>query len=97
MRVLEKPHEFCWDKGNSNKNRKHNVEDQECEEVFIDERKRTFRDTIHSHREERFRVIGKTKRGRLLFVVFTIRKEKIRIISGRDINKKEVQLYEKAA
>jgi len=39
--------------------------------------------------------MGKTKQGRLLFVVFTIRRKKIRIISARDTNRKEELLYEK--
>ena len=45
--------------------------------------------------EERFLIIGKTKKGRLLYQIFTIRGDKIRVISSRDINKKEVGLYEK--
>ena len=89
--------EFEWDKGNSGKNLSHHVEDQEAEEVFFDDRKRTFTDEIHSGHEERFCIIGKTKQRKLLFVVFTLRHQKIRIISARDVNKKEVGLYEKAA
>lgn len=87
--------EFEWDKGNINKNRKHGIEDKESEEPFFDIKKRTFRDHVHSKDEERYRIVGKTKKGRLLFVVFTKRGEKIRIISGRDINRKEVSLYTK--
>lgn len=59
-----------------------------------DERKKTFKDKLHSDGEERFRIVGKTKKGRLLFIAFTIRKSKIRVISARNINKKEVYLYE---
>src|SRR3989304_854535 len=97
MMVVKDALEFEWDKGNINKNKKHNIEDKEAEEVFFDERKKTFKDKLHSGGEERFRVVGKTKKGRLLFVVFTMRKGKIRIISARDINKKEVSLYEETA
>ena len=94
MKVYKELFEFEWDKGNIEKNKKHKVEDKETEEVFLDERKKTFKDKLHSDGEERFRVVGKTKKGRLLFVAFTKRKNKIRIISARDINKKEVYLYE---
>jgi len=87
--------EFDWDKGNSGKNTKHRVEDKEAEEAFFDKAKKTFKDRVHSGQEERFRIVGKTKKGRILFIVFTIRKNKIRIISARDINRKEVGLYEK--
>lgn len=91
----KEPVEFIWDKGNKDKNWvKHKVTDQESEEVFFDEEKKTFKDKLHSKGEERFRIIGRTKRGRLLFVVFTIRRNRVRVISARDINKKEVKLYE---
>ena len=95
MVVIKEPVEFDWNKWNIGKNKKHGVDEKEAEEIFQDERKVTFKDRVHSDFEERFRVIGKTKCKRLLFVVFTIRKEKVRIISARDINKKEVFLYEK--
>lgn len=96
MKTLPKPIEFVWDKGNSAKNqKKHNVTDQEAEESFTDEKKKIFTDHIHSGKEERFRVVGKTKNRRLLFIVFTIRNKRVRIISARDTNKKEVDLYEK--
>lgn len=94
MRVDKKPIEFLWDRGNSVKNTKHNVTDGESEEVFLDKNKKTFTDTVHSQHEERLRVVGKTRKGRLLFVVFTKRDIKIRIISARDVNRKEVSLYE---
>lgn len=94
MKTLKNLVEFEWDKGNMGKNKKHGVEDREAEEVFLDERRFIFKDRLHSKNEERLRIIGKTKKGRLLFIAFTIRKNKIRIISARDINKKEVYLYE---
>lgn len=86
---------FEWDKGNINKPKKHNVNIAECEEIFFDLNKKTYRDVLHSQKEKRFILLGKTKKGRLLYVVFTVRGEKIRVISARDINKKEVYLYEK--
>jgi uncharacterized DUF497 family protein len=87
--------EFEWDKGNFGKNKKHGVQDPESEEVFFDDHKVIFTDHLHSHNEERFRLLGKTKAGRLLFLVFTKRGKKIRIISARSVNRKEVHLYEK--
>lgn len=51
------------------------------------------KDKFHSGKEERFIILGRTKEERLLFVVFTIRDKKVRIISTRDINRKEKQLY----
>ncbi|MBI4262329.1 BrnT family toxin, partial [Candidatus Uhrbacteria bacterium] len=87
MKVFHIPLEFEWDKGNSNKNlAKHRVSDAECEEIFFDHAKRIARDALHSGGEERHVVIGKTKAGRILFVAFTARKQKVRIISARDLN-----------
>ncbi|PIV02087.1 hypothetical protein COS54_00055 [Candidatus Shapirobacteria bacterium CG03_land_8_20_14_0_80_39_12] len=93
--VIKEPVEFEWDKGNIGKNQKrHGVNEKEAEEPFFDNKKKTFKDYLHSGKEERFRIIGKTKRGRLLFAAFTIRKGLVRIISVRNVNRKEVQLYE---
>ena len=95
MKILGNPGEFQWDKGNKGKNyQKHKVTDQECEEVFFDQTKKIFKDTLHSGKEERYILFGQTKESRILFIVFTIRHEKIRVISARDLNKKEKKLYE---
>lgn len=88
--------EFEWGKGNIEKNKKHKVEDKEAEEPFFDWNKVIFKDTLHSNKEIRFILLGQTKKKRLLYLVFTQRKNKIRIISARNINKKEVSFYEKA-
>lgn len=96
MKIIDKTVEFEWDKGNINKNWvKHKVANKESEESFFGKEKFIFKDKLHSHKEERFRIFGKTKNRRKLLIIFTIRAEKIRIISARDMNKKEVKLYEK--
>ena len=87
--------EFEWNKGNRDKNLEmHGVSDEECEEIFFDSKKKILKDAIHSINEERYILIGQTKLKRILFLVFTIRKNKIRVISARDLNKKEKHLYE---
>ena len=95
---LPDPIAFEWDEGNSDKNReKHGVSVSEIEEVFFDSNKRAYPDPRHSLTEPRSIIVGETRLGRLLFVVYTIRDKKIRVISARDLNKKrEVDLYEKA-
>lgn len=96
MKTLPEPVHFVWDRGNSTKNeQEHSVSNQEAEEPFFDKKRKIFTDQLHSGKEERFRIVGKTKHHRLLFVAFTIRSHCVRIISARDINKKEVYLYEK--
>ncbi len=94
MRINKRVFDFVWDKGNIEKNRKHNVEDKEAEEAFLDENKIIFKDVLHSQVEKRFILLGKTRRNRLLYIAFTQTGDKIRIISARDINRKEVHLYE---
>jgi uncharacterized protein len=98
MAVKLKAFQFEWDSGNSGKNkRSHNVEDWECEETFFDPRKVSLRDKIHSGKEERLILLGKTRNRRPLYIAYTIRDEKVRVISARDVTKrKEIDLYEKA-
>ena len=87
---------FDWDEANKSKNWiKHNVKTNECEEAFFDQNKVMFNDVLHSGNESRFIILGKTKKQRLLFIVFTIRHKKVRIISARDTDAKERRLYEK--
>ncbi len=87
---------FQWDKGNSGKNsQKHKVSDQECEEVFFDGKFKVFYDVGHSNAEDRYYGLGITLSGLGLFVVFTIRDEKIRVISARPMDRKERSEYEK--
>ncbi|MCO6452032.1 MAG: BrnT family toxin [Caldilineales bacterium] len=95
---LPEPIAFEWDDGNRDKSwDKHGVSSSEAEEVFFDPHKRQFPDPKHSQGERRGILVGKTRQGRLLFVVYTIRSKRIRIISARDLNKsREVDLYEKA-
>jgi uncharacterized DUF497 family protein len=97
MRILPEPIAFQWDSGNIDKNlKKHNVTIQEAEESFTSEPFVTVEDIAHSTKvEKRFQALGKTKTGRKLFVAFTIRDKKIRVISIRDMKEKEKQAYER--
>lgn len=87
---------FEWDKGNVDKSyRKHGITPNEAEEVFLDKDILLLEDIKHSKDEERFSAIGRITKGDILFLAFTVRKEKIRTISVRVANKKERRLYEK--
>lgn len=87
--------EFEWDSGNVDKSyEKHGITPNEAEEVFLDRYSLTLDDAAHSGSEARFSAIGKTSSGSILFVTFTLRGKKIRIISARMTNKKERRLYE---
>ncbi len=86
---------FQWDEGNSDKNRiTHRVENWECEQVFFNAPLLILGDLKHSAAEERRAAFGHTDDGRLLVVVFTKRGTLIRIISARDMNRKERKFYE---
>ena len=98
MKVIPKPMAFIWDKGNTDKNpSKHGVTNQETEEAFFDQKRKILRDTLHSQNEDRYILLGKTKQGLILFIVFTIREKGIRVISARKMNRREEYLYEKKA
>lgn len=90
---------FDWDTGNREKCRKHGVSLAEIEEIFS-RQPVISPDIKHSVYEQRFLAIGKTRIGRAVFLVFTIRevgdKILIRPISARYMHHKEVTAYEKA-
>lgn len=86
---------FQWDRGNIDKNLiKHNLENWECEQVFFNKPILVLEDPSHSISEKRWAAFGKTDADRPLVVVFTKRGELLRVISARDMNKKEKQFYE---
>ncbi|MDP1809228.1 MAG: BrnT family toxin [Actinomycetota bacterium] len=92
--VLARVNGFAWDEGNINKNWElHKVSHVECEELFFNEPLIIEVDTYHSQVEQRYFALGKTDLGRYLFLVFTLRGEKIRVISARDMSKKERKQY----
>ena len=87
---------FEWDQGNITKNwDKHDVSAWECEQIFFNKPLIVKRDTEHSQFENRYYVLGRTNMNRLLFAVFTVRNEKIRIISVRDMTPSEMERYRK--
>jgi len=89
---------FEWDEGNLQKNwLKHAVSNIECEQCFFNRPFVIANDDKHSQAESRWFALGRTDASRLLFLVFTIRKGRIRIISSRDMNKKERSFYNEKA
>jgi hypothetical protein len=85
---------FDWDESNTVKNwERHKVTPEEAEDVFFHDPLAVRSDVGHSSREKRYRALGKTSRGRLLFVAYTIRRKLIRVISVRDMNRKEAEEY----
>ena len=85
---------FEWDDGNKDKNWiSHQVTASECEEIFFNQPLVVADDTLHSKDESRYYSLGQTNTGRLLFISFTIRKKLIRIISARDMSRKERKVY----
>ncbi|MCJ7666651.1 MAG: BrnT family toxin [Actinobacteria bacterium] len=85
---------FQWDKGNIEKNwLKHGVSSSECEQVFFNLPLVSYEDIKHSEEENRYYTLGKTDTNRFLFIVFAVREDQVRIISARDMNKKERQVY----
>ncbi|MHB1376481.1 MAG: BrnT family toxin [Candidatus Humimicrobiaceae bacterium] len=85
---------FQWDKANTEKNwLKHSVTPSECEQIFFNIPLIVANDEKHSQGEDRYCALGETDNDRWLFIVFTIRKNHIRVISARNMNKKERQVY----
>lgn len=95
MDELESLEGFEWDEGNRNKNwLTHKVTSTECEMIFFNQPLIILDDSRHSEIESRYYAFGKTDIDRKLIVVFYKRKNRIRVISARDMNKKEKKFYE---
>lgn len=89
---------FEWDDGNARKNEKHGVTAAEAEQVFFNQPLLLLEDVKHSHDELRIHALGHTHDKRLLHVTFTLRAggRLIRVISARDMHRKERAIYEQA-
>jgi len=89
---------FDWDDGNARKNEKHGVSMAEAEQVFFNQPLLLLHDGAHSRSEPRFHALGKTDAGRALHITFTQRQTGtlIRVISARDMHRKERAIYENA-
>ena len=89
---------FDWDDGNARKNEKHGVSQSEAEEVFFNQPLLLLEDARHGGQELRYHALGQTHDGRRLHITFTLRKDRtlIRVISARDMHRKERSIYEQA-
>jgi uncharacterized DUF497 family protein len=99
MTDLSKVMGFEWDEGNSRKNDQHDVSMAEAEQVFFNSPLLVLPDPRHSEAELRFHALGKTNEGRRLHITFTLRDagQFIRVISARDMHRKERVIYEQAS
>ncbi len=86
---------FDWDAGKATKNwRDHRVAFQEAVTVFGDTLSLTAPDPDHSLRENRYIIVGRSENDRLLIVAHTERTDGIRIISARELTRRERRQYE---
>ncbi len=87
---------FEWDAGNSDKNwLSHQVRQAEAEQALLNRPLVVAPDVRHSQREPRFVTLGRTDRGWHLAIVFTVRGNRVRIISARPMSRAERQVYGK--
>jgi uncharacterized DUF497 family protein len=85
---------FDWDEDNASKNwDRHQVTPEEAGQVFFLEPLIVRGDRRHSKGEIRYYALGQTDAGRLLFVALFIRRQLIRVISVRDMNRNEARIY----
>ena len=95
---LPRPLQFEWDEANKKKVwKKHKISVEECEEAFAADEIFSQPDELHSNKESRYILISKTKKLKYLFIVYTLRKNKVRVISDRSMHIKEQEFYEKEA
>lgn len=90
---------FDWDTGNERKNAdSHGVSRAEAEQAFFNQPLIVTPDEKHGDGEQRLRALGIANKGRLLTMIFTMRGggKLIRVISARDMHRKERKEYEQA-
>lgn len=91
---------FDWDHGNSRKSADaHDVSQSEAEQIFFNEPLVLASDDRHSLAENRLHALGRANDGRRLQVTFTLRGDEtlIRVISARDMSRKERVIYDQSA
>lgn len=91
---------FSWDDGNALKSaKKHGVSPSEAEQVFVNRPLIVTEDVRHSVQEARYHALGRSLDGRRLHVTFTLRENDtlIRVISARDMNRKERAIFSGAS
>jgi uncharacterized DUF497 family protein len=90
---------FDWDRGNARKSvDKHDVSQFEVEQLFFNRPLLVLADMKHSRQESRYHALGRTDEACLLHITFTLRdRDKlIRVISARDMHRKEKRVYEQS-
>ena len=88
---------FQWDEGNGEKNWvQHQVSQGEAEQVFFNRPLVVVEGEQRAEITPRFYALGHTDARRLLFIVFTIRDDLIRVISARPMSRRERRVYEHA-
>lgn len=94
---IERVKGFEWDEGNLYQNEsKHGLKWQNIEEVFFNTPLIVVEDIKHSEDESRCVALGKSDDGTLITVIFTLRQDRIRVISARAMSRKERKFYEQA-
>ena len=87
---------FEWDETKNKTNiDKHGVSFEEAKTVFYDESAIEFFDNDHSENEERFLLLGRSYKLRIIIISHCVRENgsKIRIISARKATKNEQKYY----
>jgi uncharacterized protein len=88
---------FQWDEGNAEKNWElHRVSRAEAEEVFFNRPILVAPDLGHSQTEARYAALGTTNLDRPLMVIFTVRGKLVRVISARDMSRRERRVHDQA-
>jgi uncharacterized protein len=88
---------FQWDEGNAEKNWvQHQVSQGEAEQVFFNRPLVVVEGEQRTEFTRRYYALGQTDARRLLFIVFTIRDDVIRVISARPMSRRERRVYEHA-
>jgi uncharacterized DUF497 family protein len=84
---------ISWDQETADHISNHSVSPEEVEEVLFND---VDPPLIMRGKEGKYLAYGKTNGGRLLLVVWVTKHRKTKIITARDVSKKEKQFYKRS-
>lgn len=83
---------FEWDDGNLDHIEIHGVTAEEAEEAILDPRRRPA-SAYSTETEQRRALVGMTENGRILYVVYTMRSGRTRVVTARNATQAERRQY----
>lgn len=93
--MIHEDSDFIWDEGNIDHIARHQLNPFEVEDVFFGRviAAPAYNQITFYGKEKRHALIGQSYTGRILYIVYSQRAHKIRVVTARDATKTEKKRY----